>query len=130
MESEEEVMLDHVVINVKGIDASRKFYEAALAPLGYKVTKAYPGFVGFGDAGKSDLWIAQRGPASGGVHIALVCAKRAVVDAFHRAALTAGGRNNGAPGLRTLYHPDYYGAFILDPDGNNLEAVCHLPPGK
>jgi len=123
-------MLDHVVINVKEIEASRKFYEEALAPLGYKVTKAYPGFVGFGDAGRSDFWLAQRGPASSGVHLALACDKRGAVDAFHRAALKAGGRDNGTPGVRTIYHPDYYSAFALDPDGNNIEAVCHAPQGR
>jgi catechol 2,3-dioxygenase-like lactoylglutathione lyase family enzyme len=123
-------MLDHVVLNVKNIEASRKFYEAALAPIGYKVTKAYPGFVGFGAAGKSDCWLAQRGPASAGVHLALACDSRSSVDAFHRAALKAGGKDNGAPGLRAIYHPDYYGAFVLDPDGNNIEAVCHAPQGK
>ena len=123
-------MLDHTVLNVRDIEASRKFYETALAPLGYKALMVFPGFVGFGAAGKTDFWIAERPPVGAGIHLALACDRRSLVDEFHRAALKAGGKDNGAPGVRTLYHPDYYGAFALDPDGNNIEAVCHLPQGK
>ena len=81
---------------------------------------------GFGVGGKPDFWIAQGG-AGNPVHVALVSPDRATVDAFHRAAVSAGGRDNGAPGLRPQYHPNYYGAFVFDPDGNNIEAVCHAP---
>lgn len=120
-------MIDHIVLNVKDVERSRDFYEAALAPLGGAVVKSFPGFIGFGVAGKTDFWIARRDPVSAHAHVAFTCANRKIVDGFHAAALKAGGRDNGAPGLRTLYHPDYYGAFVLDPDGNNIEVVCHVP---
>ena len=128
-------MLDHLAITVADLERSRAFYEAALEPLGYRVVMGYPGSVGFGfetERGpRPALWLhgaAELGrPVSGPTHIALVAADRAGVDAFHAAALAAGGTDNGAPGLRPQYHPGYYGAFVLDPDGNNLEAVCHPP---
>src|SRR5882672_10096469 len=109
-------VLDHVVLNVKDVAASTRFYEAALAPLGYKLVKSFPGFAGFGGAGKPDFWIAQRSPAHTMVHIAISADNRGVVEGFHKAALQAGGRDNGPPGVREIYHPDYYGAFVLDPD--------------
>ncbi len=120
-------MLDHLVLNVSDLARSRDFYTAALAPLGYGVVQSFEEGVGFGRDGSPSLWIARRDPAATAVHVAVVSADRAGVDAFHAAALAAGGVDHGAPGLREIYHPDYYGAFVLDPDGNNLEAVCHLP---
>ncbi|MBI3447397.1 MAG: VOC family protein [Acidobacteria bacterium] len=123
-------MLDHVVLNVKDIEKSRLFYEKALAPLGYEVVAVFPGFVGLGIGGKPDLWLARREPFHTKVHVAISCAKRSLVDEFYRVAMTTGGTDNGAPGVRTMYHPNYYGAFVFDPDGNNIEAVCHLPQGK
>ena len=122
-------MIDHVILNVKEMETSRTFYEKALAPLGYTVLMSYPEGAGFGDAGKPVFWVARREPANTGVHVAFQATRRALVDAFHTAAIAAGGRDNGKPGLREGYHPSYYGAFVLDPDGNNIEAVCHDPKG-
>ena len=121
-------MLDHVTLNVRDLETSRRFYEQALRPLGYSVALEYPGVVGLGTGeGMADLWLAQRGDASAPVHVALHSPDRATVDAFHAAATAAGGADNGAPGVRAHYHENYYGAFVLDPDGNNVEAVCHAP---
>ena len=127
-------MLDHIAIGVSDLERSKRFYRAALAPLGYRLLKesAQRPAVGFGVAegyGKStdpagDFWIAHETPTPS-VHVAFNAASRAAVDAFHKAALAAGGRDNGAPGLRPQYHANYYGAFVLDPDGYNAEAVCH-----
>jgi catechol 2,3-dioxygenase-like lactoylglutathione lyase family enzyme len=117
-------MLDHLKLHVSDPDRSRRFYEAALEPLGYRpMLEPAPGVVGMG-AGMPDLWLAP-GERSGPVHVAFRVEDTATVDAFHRAALDAGGTDNGAPGMRPQYHPRYYGAFVLDPDGNNVEAVCH-----
>ncbi len=120
-------MLDHVGIPVEDFGRSKRFYEKTLAPLGYGLIKAYvDSAAGFGRAGKPDFWIA-RGVDGAAVHVAFATPDRATVDAFHVAALAAGGRDNGGPGLRPQYHPTYYGAFVLDPDGHNIEAVCHGP---
>ena len=120
-------MFDHVGLNVRDYAASRSFYEQALAPLGYDVVMELDQHkaVAFGPEGKPALWVVQREPFGTGTHVAFRCDDRATVDAFHAAALAAGGRDNGEPGLREEYHPTYYGAFVLDPDGNNAEAVCH-----
>lgn len=118
-------MIDHVSIKVSDLAKAKTFFEAALAPLGYKVVKEFPGAaVGLGAAGKPDFWISIGGKTAP-VHIAFATADRKVVDAFHAAALKAGGKDEGAPGVRKEYHPNYYGAFVLDLDGNNIEAVCH-----
>jgi len=122
-------MIDHVILNVKDLAASRRFYEAALRPLGYGVVMAYPEGVGFGREGKPDFWIALRPPSHTQVHVAFHCTRRTEVDEFHKAALGSGGVENGAPGIRPHYHPSYYAAFAFDPDGNNIEAVCHEPTG-
>jgi catechol 2,3-dioxygenase-like lactoylglutathione lyase family enzyme len=122
--------LDHVGLDVSDYAASRAFYEAALAPLGIQLMMAPADRIGgFGDDFPF-FWIAQRdrGPDSG-THVAFTAVDRATVDAFHTAALAAGARDNGGPGVREIYHPHYYGAFVLDPDGNNAEAVCHALPG-
>jgi catechol 2,3-dioxygenase-like lactoylglutathione lyase family enzyme len=122
-------MFDHVGLNVKDYAASRAFYERALAPLGWKVVMAFDEWkaAGFGEAAKPDFWITEREPYGTGTHVAFAAADRPRVDAFHAAALAAGGTDNGAPGIREMYHPTYYGAFVLDLDGNNIEAVCHAP---
>ena len=120
-------MLDHVCVNVTDFDPARRFYAGALEPLGIEPLLEFPNMCGFGDRGKPYLWIAERGEPSTPVHVALESPDRETVDAFHRAAIAAGGRDNGEPGVRSIYHPNYYGAFALDPDGNNIEAVCHLP---
>jgi catechol 2,3-dioxygenase-like lactoylglutathione lyase family enzyme len=122
-------MLDHVGINVSDYDRSRSFYERALAPLGISLLmEPLPRIGGFGRDGKPFFWITdQRKPGSENVHVAFAVPDRATVDAFHAAALEAGGTDNGAPGIREIYHPTYYGAYVLDPDGNNIEAVSHRP---
>ena len=127
-------MLDHIGYSVTDIEKAKRFYVAALAPLAVtiimEVTAEQTGkdaHVGFGEAGKPYFWIGTGGKQSGSVHVAFIAATRAQVDAFYKAAVAAGGRDNGAPGIREHYHPNYYGAFVLDPDGNNIEAVCHAP---
>jgi catechol 2,3-dioxygenase-like lactoylglutathione lyase family enzyme len=123
-------MIDHAGLEVSDLDRSRAFYEAALAPLGIKMVMEFEGMYGFGkqtEHGRNPFfWIADRGrPAVSGVHIAFAAREASQVDDFHAAAIAAGGTDNGAPGLRTIYHPGYYGAFVLDPDNNNIEAVHH-----
>jgi catechol 2,3-dioxygenase-like lactoylglutathione lyase family enzyme len=118
-------MLDHVSVSVSDFNASRAFYDGALAPLGIKVLMGGEGFAGYGDT-HPFFWIGGRGETpSMGTHVAFACDSRALVDAFYKAAIAAGGRDNGPPGIRSHYHPTYYGAFVLDPDGHNIEAVCH-----
>jgi catechol 2,3-dioxygenase-like lactoylglutathione lyase family enzyme len=127
-------MIDHVGLVVRDYAKSKAFFEKALAPLGYKLVMEFDaaagiGYVGggFGAGGKPDLWIEQESPPHKEVHVAFAAPDRKAVDAFHAAALAAGGKDNGKPGPRAEYHPGYYGAFVLDPDGNNIEAVCHRP---
>jgi len=117
-------MIDHVNIGVSDLAASRAFYERSLSALGYAVVMERAYGVGFGIDGKPDFWISAR-PVSGPLHVAFAGGDRATVDAFHREAVAAGGRDNGPPGLRPAYHPSYYGAFVLDPDANNVEVVAH-----
>jgi catechol 2,3-dioxygenase-like lactoylglutathione lyase family enzyme len=120
------VRLDHVGLDVSDYERSKGFYQQAFEPLGLRLMMEPVAQVGgFGDDFPF-FWIAKRdrGPQTG-VHVALRVESRGLVDAFHEAALAAGGTDNGAPGLREIYHPTYYGAFVLDPDGNNIEAVCH-----
>lgn len=132
-------MIDHLGFDCSDFPRSRVFYERALAPLGLGIVMemsaeqsgGYAG-CGFGQDGKTELWIGSNtGPGSqpvpGSLHVAFTAPDRHAVDAFHAAALSAGGRDNGAPGLRRHYHPHYYAAFVLDPDGHNIEAVCHRP---
>jgi catechol 2,3-dioxygenase-like lactoylglutathione lyase family enzyme len=119
--------LDHVSLRVRDLARSRAFYAAALVPLGITILFQDASAVGFGESGKPQFWLNAGGTPSGPVHVAFIAATRADVRAFHAAALAAGGSDNGAPGLRPHYQPDYYGAFVLDPDGNNAEAVCRLP---
>ena len=122
-------MLDHVGFGVTDYERSKAFYERALAPLGISLLmEPVPGVGGFGAPNRPFFWIDTRGGAAqDAVHVAFAADARATVDAFHAAALAAGGTDNGAPGLRPIYHPDYYGAYVLDPDGNNIEAVAHSP---
>ncbi|MPZ55612.1 MAG: VOC family protein [Rhizobiales bacterium] len=126
-------MIDHVGFPVSDYTRAKAFYEQALAPLGYSLimkvtadqTESGSPAAGFGASGKPDFWIGGEGGLAYPLHVAIVAGDRASVDAFHRAALAVGGKDNGAPGLRPHYHPNYYGAFVLDPDGHNIEAVCH-----
>jgi catechol 2,3-dioxygenase-like lactoylglutathione lyase family enzyme len=129
MQLEGSDMLDHMGFGVTDFRRSKAFYEKALAPLGIGIVKEVPEreAMGFGAAGKPFFWIARAEGLKGHLHVAFAAENRAAVDAFHRAAMAAGGTDNGAPGLRPQYHPTYYGAFVLDPDGNNVEAVCHRP---
>ena len=129
-------MLDHIGFPVSDYARSKRFYDAVLATLGYgaimEITPETTGdgstHCGYGRDGKPEFWIGSDGAAGGTrVHVAFSAANRAAVDAFHAAALAAGARDNGAPGLRPHYHAGYYGAFVLDPDGHNIEAVCHAP---
>ena len=122
-------MLDHMGFAVSDYGRSRAFYEKTLAPLGFVLVKEPMGqAAGFGQDGKASFWIEAQGrPVQGRLHVAFEAKSRQLVDAFHAAAIEAGGADNGAPGVRDIYHPDYYGAYVLDPDGNNIEAVCHEP---
>ena len=120
-------MIDHFTLHVSDYAKSKAFYLAALAPLGYELIMEFGPAGGFGVAGKPDFWVAQGEPTRPTFHVAFRAADRAQVDAFHAAAMAAGATDNGAPGLRPHYHPNYYGAFVLDPDGQNIEAVCHTP---
>jgi catechol 2,3-dioxygenase-like lactoylglutathione lyase family enzyme len=119
-------MIDHLMVRVRDFERSKKFYLAALAPLGYSVIMEFPGMCGFGEQGKPDFWIAQSDQATP-AHVAFAATSRKQVDEFHRAALAAGGEDNGPPGLRKDYHPHYYGAFVFDPDRHNIEVVIHKP---
>ncbi|SDH22907.1 VOC family protein [Paraburkholderia phenazinium] len=114
-------MFDHVGLKVNNLDASRRFYTAALAPLGYVIDSSGSGF---GPKDEPALWLYESTDVQGDTHVALRANSRSAVDRFHRDGLKAGGRDHGAPGLRADYSPNYYAAFLLDPDGNNVEAVC------
>ncbi len=125
-------MIDHTGVAVSDPIKSRHFYEKVLAPLGYSVLMEVPKqftegkvVLGFGIAPKADFWINEGSPQKPHVHIAFRAESHEQVDAFYKAAMESGGRDNGAPGPRPHYHKDYYGAFVLDPDGHNIEAVCH-----
>ena len=135
-------MIDHMGVTVRDLQASKAFYDAAFAPLGIAVVMSVSAeeagssaFIGYGatedrrdiQAGKPSFWVSEGEVVTGPMHVAFLAADRAQVDAFHAAALAAGGTDNGAPGVRPHYHPNYYAAFVLDPDGRNVEAVCHAP---
>ena len=133
-------MIDHTGVIVSDFPKSKAFYSAALGAIGIAVLKEFPASVtgntdvaGYGAQETStqglspEFWLARGEPGSIPVHIAFRVSSRALVDAFYNAAIGAGGRDNGAPGLRPQYHPNYYGAFVLDPDGHNIEAVCRAP---
>ena len=127
-------MIDHTGVGVSDFERSKRFYEQALGAFGYsKLAEFGPevtgsvSVAGFGEPPKPDFWINAGTPQVPAVHIAFRVATRAQVRAFHAAGLAAGGTDNGAPGIRAHYHPNYYGAFVRDPDGHNIEAVCHTP---
>lgn len=123
-------MIDHVILNVQDLLKGKRFYGSALEPLGYSVVWDLPEWVGFGQSGQADFWIALREPRHTSVHVAFRCEDRATVDAFYTAGIEAGGKGNGPPGVREHYHPHYYSAYVLDPDGNNIEAVCRTEQGQ
>ena len=118
-------MIDHLTLRVADFEKSKAFFVAALKPLGYEPIMELEVFCGLGENGKPDFWLAQgkQEPA----HFAFLAKNHAAVDAFHAAALKAGAKDNGAPGPREHYHPGFYGAFVIDPDGHNVEACCHKP---
>jgi len=127
-------MIDHTGVVVSDYQKSKAFYVATLAPLGYALLVEFPVSVtghadvaGFGAPPKPDFWLTRGTPNQPPLHIAFRAGSRALVDSFYKAALAAGGRDNGPPGLRPHYHANYYGAFVLDPDGHNIEVVCHSP---
>jgi catechol 2,3-dioxygenase-like lactoylglutathione lyase family enzyme len=127
-------MIDHTGVNVSDFAKSKAFYTKALEAIGYSLIMELSAAVtggtdvaGFGEPPKPDFWISKGSPNNPPVHVAFQVASRDTVDAFYNAAIMAGGRDNGPPGLRPHYHPGYYGAFVLDPDGHNIEAVCHSP---
>jgi catechol 2,3-dioxygenase-like lactoylglutathione lyase family enzyme len=128
-------MIDHTGVGVSDFQKSKSFYLKALAPLGYQLIKELPtniapqGVAGLGVPPFPDFWVTGGPLSPSSRHIAFRAASRAQVDAFYQAARAAGGRDNGPPGIRAHYHPNYYGAFVFDPDGYNIEAVCHGPPG-
>jgi catechol 2,3-dioxygenase-like lactoylglutathione lyase family enzyme len=127
-------MLDHIGFSVSNMKVSRIFYEKALKPLGItplmevtpEMTGTSDSHVGFG-VGRPFFWIGTGGKVSMGTHVAFATESRKTVDEFYAAAIAAGGKDNGKPGLRPQYHENYYGAYVFDPDGNNIEAVCHSP---
>ncbi|MFI0848589.1 VOC family protein [Mesorhizobium sp. IMUNJ 23232] len=130
-------MIDHTGITVSDFEVSKSFYDKAMAPLGasllYVVPPQFTGGVKVGGYGRErpTFWMHEGNKPQDRQHVAFTARSRAEVDGFHAAALAAGGKDNGAPGLRPHYHPNYYGAFVIDPDGNNMEAVCHeFEPAK
>jgi catechol 2,3-dioxygenase-like lactoylglutathione lyase family enzyme len=118
-------MFDHIGLGASDLAASKAFFLQALQPLGVALAMEGPYGVGLGQNGKPSLWLHQSSDRTAPLHLAFTAANRAQVDAFYAAALAAGGKDNGAPGLRPHYHPHYYGAFVIGPDGHNVEAVCH-----
>ena len=121
------MILDHIGLAVRDFAKSAAFFRRALAPLGIQTVLEGEGWAMLGKEGRPQFWIGVHGIPPGPIHIAFAAENREQVRAFHRAALAAGGRDNGAPGIRAKYHPNYYGAFVFDPDGHNIEAVCHRP---
>ncbi len=121
------MILDHIGFNVSDLARSKDFYLQALAPLGIGVAIEGEGWAMLGRPGKPQFWIGSMGPSPGPVHLAFAADTREQVRRFYKAAIAAGGKDNGPPGLREHYHPGYYGAFVIGPDGHNIEAVCHKP---
>jgi len=121
------MIFDHIGLSVMSYEKSKAFYTQALAPLGIAIVKEFQGAAGMGRGGKPEFWFIARQPKQEPMHIAFAAENRKQVREFHEAALKAGGKDNGAPGIREMYHKNYYGAFVLDPDGHNIEAVCHMP---
>jgi catechol 2,3-dioxygenase-like lactoylglutathione lyase family enzyme len=121
------MIIDHIGLAVSDYDKSKQFFCRALAPLGIELITEVHGWAGLGKGGKPELWFGAGDKKQNPLHIAFIADNRDQVRAFHAAALAAGGTDNGPPGIRDVYHPNYFGAFVLDPDGHNVEAVCHGP---
>lgn len=121
------MLIDHIGFEVSDFDRSKAFYTRCLRPLGFELIIEVEGWAGYGRNDKAELWFGPGESAHQPMHIAFVAEDRTMVDRFYQAALEAGGSDNGAPGIRDIYHANYYGAFVIDPDGHNIEAVCHRP---
>jgi catechol 2,3-dioxygenase-like lactoylglutathione lyase family enzyme len=121
------MIIDHIGFAVSDYDRSKEFFCKALAPLGIELVMEYQGWAGLGKAGKPELWFGAHSESQRSMHLAFLAENRAQVRAFYAAALAAGASDNGPPGIREYYHPNYYGAFVIGPDGHNIEAVCHQP---
>lgn len=119
------MILDHIGLSISDYDASKAFYSAALAPLDIALVTEVAGWAGYGKDGIAQFWFGIGAAPQLPMHVAFAAADRAQVRSFHQAALQAGAKDNGAPGIREIYHPNYYGAFVIGPDGHNIEAVCH-----
>ncbi len=119
------MILDHIGLSISDFARSKEFYTKALAPLKIGPVAEFEGYAGFGRQGKPEFWFSEGAEKQKPMHIAFSAGSREEVDAFYEAAIAAGGKDNGKPGVREIYHPNYYGAFVLDPDGHNIEAVCH-----
>jgi len=120
-------MFDHIGFGVTDLDASKQFFLEALEPIGVRVVMEGPYGVGLGQNSKPSLWFHEATDKPGPIHLAFAAENREQVDAFYRAAMAAGGKDNGTPGVRSQYHEHYYGAFVISPDGHNVEVVCHRP---
>lgn len=124
-------MLDHITLPVSNYEAAKAFYQRALAPLGYSLLMEVQGYAGFGMQGEhgplATFWIHAGEKPISATHVAFTAKDRKTVDTFYNTAIEAGGKDNGKPGIREIYHPSYYGAFVFDLDGYNIEAVCHQP---
>lgn len=124
-------MFDHIGIPASDLAKSKEFFLKALAPIGVEVVMEFPGAVGIGQKGKPSFWLGESegGAVPGAMHLAFTADNREQVRAFYDAAMAAGAKDNGGPGLRPQYHATYYGAFVIGPDGHNVEVVCHKPEG-
>ncbi len=117
--------IDHIGVTVSDMPVSLTFFTKALKPLGIELVAEDNGWVGFGRDGKAEFWFGLDEPVTTRMHIAFAAKNREQVDQFYQAAIDAGAKDNGLPGVREQYHPNYYGAFVIGPDGHNIEAVCH-----
>ena len=122
------MIIDHIGLAISDYAESKQFFTQALGPLGIVLVAEVQGWAGFGKDGKPEFWFGEGGETRAPMHIAFVAETRSLVDQFYAAAMAAGGTDNGAPGVREIYHPNYYGAFVLDSNGHNIEAVCHSEP--
>ena len=118
-------MIDHIGVAVSDYEVSKAFYSKALAPLGIGLIVEVQGWSGFGANDKAEFWFGPDEQAQTPMHLAFRASSTEAVDQFYQAAIEAGAQDNGKPGMREMYHPNYYGAFVIDPDGHNLEVVCH-----
>jgi catechol 2,3-dioxygenase-like lactoylglutathione lyase family enzyme len=119
------MIIDHIGLTVSDYEKSKRFFKSALAPLGIELVMEIEQFAGFGRNNKPEFWFGAEGEIQRPMHVAFIAVDRQQVKAFYAAAIAAGGKDNGPPGIREIYHPNYFGAFVIGPDGHNIEAVCH-----